>query len=273
MTATSATLHTLSTVSLVGVFFFVLFSRLRAAQYGVTSSVLLTTLCIAQPAYVYSSTGFGSIVLAISVYAMCAAAMAFAQRQDPRRIVLLGGSLATAQLINPLCGAAASIALPVTLHRSIAGGNIRSTLGVVVSVLFIPALVSIGSLYLLVQNASLLRWPASTIFSGRELMLASIGAILGIVPLFIALRLRPAACVIVVGVLATIVAAGSLASAVLSGREYVLQSSAAAGGLLLYHVSDWVADGNRVGLAVSAAISNFAVACFLAFALVRLRHG
>jgi hypothetical protein len=269
----SATLHTLSTVPLLGVFSIVLFSRLRAARYGVPSSLLLTTLCIAQPAYVNSNTGFRSIVLAISVYAMCAAAMAFAQRQDPRRIVLLGGSLATAQLIHPLCGAAASIALPVTLRRSIAGDNIRSTVGVVVSVLFIPALVAIGSLYLLVQNASLLRWPVSTAFSRRELVLASIGAILGIVPLFIALKVRPAACTIVVGVLAMIVAAGSLTSAMFSGKEYALQSSAAAGGLLLYVVSGWVPDGKRVGLAVSAALANSAVGWFLAFALVRLGRG
>lgn len=118
-----------------------------------------------------------------------------------------------------------------------------------------------------------MRWPASAACSGRELMLASTGAILGILPLFIALKVRPAACTIVVGVLAMIVAAGSLASAVLSGREYALQSSAAAGGLLLYVVSGWAPDGKRVGLAMSAALSNFAVACFLAFALMRLGHG
>lgn len=272
MTSMSATLQTLSTVSLLGVFSIVLFSRLRTARYGVTSSLLLTMLCIAQPAYAYSNAGFRSVILAISVYAICAAAMAFARRQDPRRIVLLGGSLATAQLFHPLCGAAASIALPVALHRSIAGGNIRSTLGVVISVLFIPALVLTGSLYLLVQNASLLRWPASTAFSNRELALASIGAISGIVPLFVALKVRPAACTIVIGVLAVIVAAGSLASAVLSGDEYVLQSSAAAGGLLVYVASGWVPDRKRVGLALSAALSNSAVAGVLAFVLMRLRH-
>ncbi len=250
------------------VFSAVLYLRLRASQYSLSASLLITTLGVAQPAYTYSAYGFHSALFAISIYAMCAATTAFACKQDPRRIVLFGGSLAGAQLIHPICGAAASIALPVTLRRSMGTGNARSTAGIVISVLFIPVLVAICSLYLSGENVWLLRWSSWKASAAQRLTVATIGAGLGIAPLLAILRFRPAGSRTIIGVIGVIAAAASFVSAIIGGPQYALQSPAAAGSLLVYLVSEWAPDTKRGSLAIGAALSTFAVAWFSAFTLV-----
>jgi hypothetical protein len=263
-----ATLYEFSTLALLVVFSAVLFSRLRAARYGLPVSLLIAVLGVAQPAYLYSAKGFHSALFTISIYAMCAAATAFACKQDARRIVLLGGSLAGAQLIHPICGAAATIALPVALRRSMVTNYARGTAGIVISVLFIPVSVAMGSLYLLSEKAWLFRWPSSNASAGQPLAVAAIGAAFGIVPLLVILRFCPAGSRTIIGVIGIIAAGASFVSAVIGGREYALQSSAAAGSLLVYLISEWAPDTKRARLAVGAALPTFAIAWLFAFTLV-----
>jgi hypothetical protein len=264
--SSSAAVYEFSTLALVAVFGTVLFSRLRTADYAIPAALLIAVFCVAQPAYAHAVSGFHAVLFAISMYAMCAAATAFVRKQDPRRTVLLGGSLAGAQLIHPMC-AAASIALPFALRRSLVTEDARGTVGAIVSVLFIPALAAIGSLYLLSQNLSVLRWPISKAFPDQGSILGSIEAASGILPLLAVLALRSAPSRSIIGVLCVIAAAASLVSAIIGGQEYALQSSAAAGTLLAYLISEWPSDTKRAGLAVGAAVSNFVVAWLLAFEL------
>jgi hypothetical protein len=261
-----------STLALVAVLGTVLFLRLRTAEYRLPASLLIAVPCVAQPAYTHVVSGFHIALFAISMYAMCAAATAFARKQDPRRTVLLGGSLAGAQLVHPVCGAAASIALPITLRRSLVTDNARSTVGAVVSVLFIPVLAAIGSLYFVSQNVSAFRWPISKAFPDHGLISAAIEAACGIIPLLTVLALRSAPPRSIIGVLCVIAAAASFVSAIMGGQGYALQSSATAGALLAYLISEWSPDTKRAGLAIGAAVSNFAIAWLLAFRLAGLGH-
>jgi hypothetical protein len=129
---------------------------------------------------------------------------------------------------------------------------------------------AIGSLYLLSQNASAFRSPISIAFPGQGLIPASIEAASGTVPLLVVLAFRSAPSRSIISVLCVIAAAASFVSAIMGGQGSALQSSATAGALLPYLISEWSPGTKRAGLAIGAAVLNFTIAWLLAFQLAGL---
>lgn len=120
------------------------FRCLRAAEFSPAVATGLSGLALVQPAYWNRQFSIAAILLSAAVSSVALAAISFLQRQDARRIALLGGSLAGAQLVNPLWGGMASIILPFALRRRLGGGSIGGVAGLYVSILFIPGLTAVG---------------------------------------------------------------------------------------------------------------------------------
>src|SRR5947207_1979735 len=77
---------------------------LQSKGCGRLSSIAASGFAIAQPAFLDPAIALKAVLLAFSTYAISVNAVAFSDSRDPRRIIRLGGSLASAQVLNPLMG-------------------------------------------------------------------------------------------------------------------------------------------------------------------------
>src|SRR5690349_4832724 len=120
-------------------FCFVLMQKLRASGYSLPLAVAFALVSLAEPAY-FCAGALRTVLFCIACFAIAWAAAALVRRQEPRPIVLLGSSLAGAQFLYPLSGAATTLVLPFALRRAFAGSGARHGMGLYIPLLFIPAL-------------------------------------------------------------------------------------------------------------------------------------
>jgi hypothetical protein len=111
---------------------------LRRARYTFPIALVVSTLALVQPAFCNLTTILNAAVFAAVVCAVAITAMSLVEQQDVRRIALLGGSLAGAQLVHPLWGAAATIMLPFALRNKLDAESAAGVTGLYISILFIP---------------------------------------------------------------------------------------------------------------------------------------
>jgi len=148
----------------LGVLFIVaagLARRFDAEAYGWRTAIFLSGAALAQPAYIAHGSARASL-LSLATYAVSSSGVAFIQRQDPRRVVLLAASLAGAQFIDPLWGIMATLLLPVTLRRSFTAEGRDATRGLYVCLLFLPGLTMLSLIYFaLFRHAPMISWNSS----------------------------------------------------------------------------------------------------------------
>ena len=139
------------------------FAWLRRAGYPAWLSILLAAAALLQAGPALATVQRQSLWLAAGVLAVACSAAAFAERADPRRIMLFGGSLAAIQLVDPLGGFLAAGLLPATL---VIGGGRESRqrqAGLYVILMFLPLMTAGLLLYfVLIQHlvpAALLAGP------------------------------------------------------------------------------------------------------------------
>ena len=146
-----------SAVAVLGAAFFwwALTRRLHESGYSQAWSLALSALALAAPLLTIPENRATVLLFAFSTYAVAAAAMDFANRQDARRIIVFGGSLACAELTNPLGVLLTGLALPFLLPKEIARAQRSRIAGLLVLLLFLPVLTGTLLLYLaLVAHAS-----------------------------------------------------------------------------------------------------------------------
>jgi len=155
-----------------------IFVHLRGSNLSSFQASALGGLSLVQPGYLDGNVGISAALLALATLAVGLATLAFVKRQDPRRTVLLGGSLAAAQIVHPLWGTAATIVLPFTLHRSL-GVSAERVTGLYVSLLFLPAITSI-LLVCLTATGDLdpPRWPSLSDMPGKISLLSAASTVL-----------------------------------------------------------------------------------------------
>src|SRR5205814_2908742 len=88
----------------------------------------------------FDADALRSALFSLASFAVASAAASLVRHQEPRRIVLLGSSLAGAQFLHPICGAATTLVLPFALRRALADAGTKHGTGLYVSLLFIPVL-------------------------------------------------------------------------------------------------------------------------------------
>jgi hypothetical protein len=111
---------------------------LRRVGCSLPVSALLAAAALLQAGPVLAAARGQSLWLAAGIFAVACSAATFAERAEPRRIMLLGGSLAAIQFVDPLGGFLAAGLLPATLV--IGGGreNRQQQAGLYVILMFLP---------------------------------------------------------------------------------------------------------------------------------------
>ena len=121
---------------------------LRRAGYGPAMACGIALLSLLQAGVVLALLRPGhSLWLALAMAAVVGSASAFAEREDVRRIILFGGSLAAIQIADPLGGLLAAGLLPVAVAMGRAGSEPRKTLGLYALLLFVPIMTAAVLLY------------------------------------------------------------------------------------------------------------------------------
>jgi hypothetical protein len=111
---------------------------LLAAQIPALYAFAIAVLSFAQAGIFLSAMDrAGSIWLAIAAYCVAFAAAAFVRRRDARRVILLGGALSLAQLLDPMGAVFAVFLLPVCVGLPRAGEG-KDKAGLLALLLFVP---------------------------------------------------------------------------------------------------------------------------------------
>ena len=193
---------------IVAAFGLLLLVGLRRAGYRAAPASALIVLTLAQPALLNVRTSAGATLFAAAVTAVAAATVAFVHQQDARRIVLLGGSLAGAQLVHPIWGAAATVILPLALRRRLSASSTAGLTGLYVSILFVPLLTA-ATIFTLDAPVRSELWSIALFHLGAGTSVPSVlASILPGVPLLLALLIHasdegvPQLAVIAVAILA-----------------------------------------------------------------------
>lgn len=244
--------------------------HLRAAGLGSYQSALLGGVSLAQPGYLIEKSALSIALFALAALAVGITTLAFAKRQDPRRTVMLGGSLAGAQIAHPLWGTAAIIMLPLALRRSMGIGAERSA-GLYVSLLFIPAITTIVLVYLMATGSFALQ--AATAFrSPPKLNLFSIAITLssGAAFLLACLIIRKSRSTLVMGGISVLLA--SIVLQVVGAGTQLLPCAAAVSVFLLLLLTPSSKNGVRFRTAIGACVVNAALCWGLALVAAGLER-
>jgi hypothetical protein len=120
-----------------------IFHGLLAARLPHLHVLAIAALVFAQAGVFLSATGrAGSIWLGLAVYCVASAASGFVKHRDTRHVMLLGGALSLAQLLDPMGALLSVFLLPVCvgLPRE---GEMGNKAGLFVLLLFIPVVTAI----------------------------------------------------------------------------------------------------------------------------------
>lgn len=266
----------LSTAALLIAFCAILIMRLRASHFGWSEATGLAIVALAQPAYIRQDA-LRATLFALAAYAVTASAQAFIERQDPKRIVFFGSSLAGAQLAGPIWGIVASFALPLAVRRSLPNFEPARLAGLYISLFFIPALMALTLAGLVVAgHLEIPLWFGRA----RPRILESASHLLSIailtVPLLLAAKSRAGKTPNFVTIAVCAIMAGSSIGVELFGFEsaaFRLQYGAAVAALVIVIVSGWSVDCGRLRFA-ALAVSASPVFCWILRAIdLRVPHG
>ncbi|HTK80292.1 MAG TPA: hypothetical protein VL286_07600 [Rhizomicrobium sp.] len=194
-----------------------MFAQLRSAG-GRLSSAAATGFAVAQPAFLEPTIGLKAALLAIMTYAISVNAIGLLGNRDPRRIIQLGGSLAGAQLLNPVAGTLVSAFLPLTFRGIRWRRDFAHAAGLYLLLLFIPALTALGLFCLWKAHPDLELFAASSLLKPPQsihLVLFPLLAAIPVTPaLFCAAILghRIRSCEICAAFAATAIASATVAS-------------------------------------------------------------
>lgn len=158
-------------------------AQLRTEGYGPSASVALGGLAIAQPAYAMGVNALHTALLALATCAIGVCAVSLAKEQSARRIILLGGSLAGAQLVDLPDGIAAALMLPAVLRLPRSRVELEHMIGLYVLLLFLPALVLLGRFYFaLLGQSDIPHWDAPSPAASDRAAFAAIDAAIVFLP-------------------------------------------------------------------------------------------
>jgi hypothetical protein len=225
-------------------------AQLRTEGYGPSASVALGGLAIAQPAYTMGVNALHTALLALVTCAIAVCAVALVKEQSARRIILLGGSLAGAQLVNLPDGLAAALMLPAVLRLPRSRVDVERTLGLYVLLLFLPALVLLGRLYFAwlgqteIARWSDEAWPAA---SNRMALVALAAAIMFLPVLLQSLAVEAS---IAVSVILSLAAATLIAALISSPTGSVCAVAAILPPLAVLLTGQWPRSARRARNAV-----------------------
>ena len=116
-----------------------LFSRLRTASYSLTSSAIIVVLSLMQLCTLPFTFRFLALLMIVVACLTAMALLHFAQHQNVRSVIALGGTLALVQTINPLASLIAAALIPVIVHKPQGSGAFANRTALLVLLLFIPA--------------------------------------------------------------------------------------------------------------------------------------
>lgn len=252
-------------------------AHLSRVGYSRWIATLLAWLAIAQPAYL-GAHALRSALASLSAFGVAASANAFLERQDPRRIVLLGSSLAGAQLANPLWGIVASVVVPLAVKKSLPSIDSARLAGLYISLLFIPVLMAITlAIFLATEHHS---WPWPTLTGISEISLNDRASqcvliLLTSAPLLLALKVGqsyrdcwhvlPLSMVIVMAALVAVWLGKD-------ARTLALESGATLAALALALISMWPPAPWRSGKAILAGMASPAL-CWTVCLMTGPSHG
>ncbi len=271
MSASAALAHWVILAVLLSVFAGVLYRRLRGAEYRRVRAAAFTVLALAQPAFAVPATAIRSILVAVAAYAIGSTAAQFVRRQDPRRIVLLGGSLAGAQLVHPVWGTLTTIVLPLALRHQVTATTSARTAGLYVSLLFIPALSSAALLYLsLAQHFDGVQW-RGFVSPGQYAVLVA-AAVLPATPLFIALARAPMKIhALSLAILCTLIVAMNVVGSCVAAQP-LAEFAAALGALGVLLIAHWAVSATRDRHAALLMVASLALSWTAALMTAELAH-
>jgi hypothetical protein len=240
-------------------FCFILVRKLQAGGYSPPMALGLGLTAMVQPGNLETGA-LRTILFSATTFAVAWAAAALVQRQEPRRIVLLGSSLAGAQLLHPLCGAAATLILPFAVRKSLSNAGIRHGTGLYISLLFIP-LLALAYWSIAQPELSALRdLPAKLPGPFPWLALAPIVAAVPIA--LAAVRIRNAVPLPVVAVIAAVTGMGALGTLLSIQRPNV--TSAVLSVLSVFVASCWEDSPRRERNALLLIAANLVLSWSLA---------
>jgi len=111
---------------------------LLAAQLPAIYAFAIAVLTFAQSGIFLSAMDrAGSVWLALAVYCVASAAAAFVKHRDARRVILLGGALSLAQILDPMGAVLAVFLLPVCVGLPRPGEG-KDKAGLLALLLFMP---------------------------------------------------------------------------------------------------------------------------------------
>lgn len=258
---------------------FMMAQDLRAARFSFRATAALAILGFAQAGLFLSARGGGSIWLALGVYAVASSAADFAAHRNPRGVILLGGSLALVQMLDPMGSMIAALMLPVCagLPRSIR--EAKRTAGLYALLLFIPAMMAVLLAYLnnaiafdapRVLGASVSSHDAQTYLSPAASILFAFVALaicapaLWLAAFVRALRRRPG---LLVAATALVVTIASVAAAMRGAMHEPAALQAAIASCSMAAIASWRRASRHTELALAASALAAVVSWLLLNAL------
>jgi hypothetical protein len=225
-------------------------AQLRTEGYGLSASVALGGLAIAQPAYAMGMNTLHTALLALVTCTMAVCAVALVKEQSARRIILLGSSLAGAQLVNLPDGLAATLMLPAILRLPRSRVDVERTLGLYVLLLFLPGLVLLGRLYFVwLGQTEIARWSDEPwpVASNRTALVAIAAAIMFLPVLLETLAVEAS---MAISALLSLAAATLIAALISSPADSVCALAAILPPLAILLVGQWPVSLQRTRIAV-----------------------
>lgn len=144
------------------------FQGLIAKHLPALYAFAVTVLTFAQSGVFLSAANrAGSIWLALAVYCVAAAAAGFVHRRDARAVILLGGALSIAQILDPVGRVLAVFLLPVCVGLP-RPGEAKDKAGLLALLLFMPVITAVALAYARLEGIS----PA---FALRQYMETGVG--------------------------------------------------------------------------------------------------
>lgn len=245
---------------------------LQAQGYGIAASLALAGLGVAQPAYLAEAGALHATLLALATCAIGICAIALAKEQSARRIILLGGSLAGAQLVDLTDGMAAVLVLPALLRLPHARAELERTIGLYILLLFLPTLLLLGRLYFAwLGHGEIARWPGEPWRrdANRVVLVAIAAAILFLPILLQTLAVTQSTAISVILSLA----AATLIAAMISAPAGSLSAVAAIlPPLAILLTGQWPQSARRPRHAVLSVAAGSAVAWTYVLAAQALGH-
>jgi hypothetical protein len=214
-------LHWLVICVLAALLWAMLAARLKQAGYPNRWAIACGAVAVMQPAFLEPTFGAQCLLFSAFSYALGSAVLGFIEHQDPRRIILLGGSLAGTQILSPVNGLLFAASIPLVLGYSRPDRKSSSTTGLMVLLLFLPALAALALLWPRAgQDLAILRpaMPARSLSGSAAL--APPFALLALLPSLVFVAMQNPTRARIVGGVAYVLCAGALVSQFFNAGDF-----------------------------------------------------